>query len=66
VHQSFIEVNEEGSEAAAATAIGIELTSSPTNPSKISIDKPFVFLIREKHSGVILFMGNVAEAGLLE
>lgn len=65
IHQSFVEVNEEGSEAAAATAVGIEFTSAPPQPKRISVDKPFVFFIREKHSGVILFMGQLVDAGLL-
>jgi len=56
IHQSFLEVNEEGSEAAAATAVVVELTSAAPNPLLI-INKPFLFLIREKHTGVILFMG---------
>jgi serine protease inhibitor len=65
IHQSFLEVNEKGSEAAAATAIGIELTSVPSRPPRITIDKPFVFFIREKHSGVILFSGQLLDpAGL--
>lgn len=65
VHQSFIEVNEEGSEAAAATAIGFYTTSLPPSPPRITIDKPFVFMIREAHSGVILFMGQLLEPDLL-
>ncbi len=65
IHQSFLEVNEKGSEAAAATAIGIEVTSFPSRPPRITIDKPFVFFIREKHSGVILFSGQLLDpAGL--
>lgn len=67
IHQSFLEVNEEGSEAAAATAIGMELTSvGPSKPLKITIDKPFLFMIREKHSGVILFMGQLTDPGSLQ
>jgi serine protease inhibitor len=66
IHQSFIEVNEEGSEAAAATAISIELTSAPPKPKRITIDKSFVFFVREKHSGVILFMGQLVDASLLQ
>lgn len=60
IHQSFLEVNEEGSEAAAATAVVIvELSAAP--PKKITLDKSFVFMIREKHSGAILFMGQLVD-----
>lgn len=58
IHQSFIEVNEEGAEAAAATAVSIELTSVNTG-NTIRIDRPFVFFIHEKHSGTILFAGRL-------
>jgi serine protease inhibitor len=60
IHQSFIDVNEEGSEAAAATAVGVSLTSAGP-PTKITLDKSFVFMIRERHSGVILFMGQLVD-----
>lgn len=60
IHKAVIEVNEEGSEAAAATAVEISLTSaSPTEPLTILIDRPFVFFIREKYSGTILFAGKL-------
>jgi serpin B len=54
---SFVNVNEEGTEAAAVTTVGVSLTSAP--PS-IRFDRPFVFVIRERLSGTILFMGKVA------
>jgi serine protease inhibitor len=55
-HKTFLEVNEEGTEAAAATSVGIVVTSLP--PS-VRIDRPFVFLIREKSSNAILFIGQL-------
>jgi serine protease inhibitor len=55
-HKTFLEVNEEGTEAAAATSVGIILVSLP--PS-IHVDRPFVFLIREKSSNAILFIGQL-------
>jgi serine protease inhibitor len=54
---TFVSVNEEGTEAAAVTTVGIGVTSLP--PS-IRFDRPFVFVIRERLSGTILFMGKVA------
>jgi serpin B len=56
-HQAFIEVNEEGTEAAAATAGVASATSAP--PTFIA-DHPFLFLIRDRESGAILFLGRVA------
>ncbi len=57
IHKSYIEVNEEGSEAAAASAVTISLNCLPP---EFRADRPFIFLIRDKRSGVILFMGRVA------
>lgn len=58
LHKSFIEVNEEGTEAAAVTSVEISLTSFPgTQPLQFVADHPFVFAIREKDTGAILFMG---------
>jgi serpin B len=56
-HNTFVNVNEEGTEAAAVTTVGVGVTSLP--PS-IRFDRPFVFVIRERLSGTILFMGKVA------
>lgn len=65
IHQSFLEVNEEGSEAAAATAVGIVLTSIDPRPTTIAVDKSFIFLIREKHTGMILFIGQLIDPSTL-
>jgi serine protease inhibitor len=56
MHKAFVEVNEEGTEAAAATSVGIGVVSLP--PS-IQVDRPFIFLIREKSSNAILFIGQL-------
>lgn len=62
LHKAFIEVSEEGTEAAAATAGVISITSVPLEPPVLfRADHPFVFLIRERESGGILFMGAVAQ-----
>lgn len=60
-HKSFIEVNEEGTEAAAASAAVIKLRSLslPMNPLDFEADHPFMFLIREDMTGVVLFTGHV-------
>jgi serpin B len=55
-HKTFIDVNEEGTEAAAATSVGIGATSAPR---RIVVDRPFLFAIREQFSGTILFMGKI-------
>jgi len=61
IHQSFIEVNEEGSEAAAATIVEFRETSIGPggDPKVIHIDRPFAFFIAEKHSKTILFAGKM-------
>jgi serpin B len=62
VHQSFLEVNEEGSEAAAATAVAGQVTSiGPPVTNKIELNKSFVFAIREQHTGIILFLGQLVD-----
>ena len=57
--KTFIEVNEEGSEAAAITSVGMMRTSLGPEPFSFTVDRPFVFLIRERTSGTLLFMGIV-------
>jgi serpin B len=57
-HKTFIEVNEEGTEAAAVTSIGIEVTSVPQIPNVI-LDRPFLLLIRENRLGSVLFVGKI-------
>ncbi|OGX85730.1 hypothetical protein BEN47_14695 [Hymenobacter lapidarius] len=55
-HKTYLDVNEEGTEAAAVTSIGIIKTSLPP---VVQVDRPFLFLIREKESKAILFMGQL-------
>ncbi len=57
-HKAFVEVNEEGTEAAAATGVGVGVVSVP--PSFVA-DRPFLFLIRDKVTGSILFLGRVVD-----
>jgi serine protease inhibitor len=61
LHQTFIETNEEGTEAAAATVVGISLTSMPPQPQIININRPFLYFIRETSTGTIVFMGQVVD-----
>jgi len=58
LHQSYVEVNEEGTEAAAATAI-VMTTSYVPDQKEFIADHPFIFLIQHKETGAILFMGRV-------
>ena len=60
IHKAYVDVNEEGTEAAAATAVTIKLTSiGPSRTPVFKADHPFLFLIRDNHSGSILFIGRV-------
>ncbi len=64
VHKTFIEVDEKGTEAAAATLVGMRCTSAgPTGiePFVMRVDRPFIFFIRERQSGTMLFMGKIAQ-----
>lgn len=60
IHQGFIEVTEEGTEAAAATAVVMKLTAVPSIPVFYA-DHPFVFIIQEKETGNMLFLGRVTD-----
>jgi serpin B len=55
-HKTFVLVDEEGTEAAAATSVGVGVTSAPP---AVEVNRPFVFIIHERTSGVNLFMGKV-------
>ncbi len=66
IHDALIEVDEKGSEAAAATVVEMMPTSAaPRTPYEVVLDKPFVFIIQERHSGAILFMGKLGDPSLL-
>jgi serine protease inhibitor len=57
--KTFVDVNEEGTEAAAATAVGIRVTSVGPSHPVVVVDRPFLFAIRERASGAVLFIGKV-------
>ena len=64
LHKAFVSVDEAGTEAAAATAVIMELTAMPGEPVEVTIDRPFIFLIRDIESGTILFIGRVVNPGV--
>ena len=59
VHKAFVSVDEAGTEAAAATAVVVVEKGMPAPPVEVTIDRPFVFLIRDIETGAILFLGRV-------
>jgi serpin B len=60
LHKAFVGVNEAGTEAAAATAVIVGDESAP-EPAAITLDHPFLFLIRDNITGSVLFVGRVAD-----
>ncbi|NYZ76090.1 serpin family protein [Candidatus Micrarchaeota archaeon] len=60
IHQAFIDVNETGTEAAAATAVIVNLGMAPGEPKVFRADHPFIFIIQQKNTGNILFIGRVS------
>lgn len=62
-HKSWVEVNEEGTEAAAATSVRMRLTAvmEPEPPFTMTVDRPFFFAIRDNTTGAILFMGSIVD-----
>jgi serpin B len=62
-HKGFVKVDEKGTEAAAATAVVMKLRSAPVEdpPLRVKVDRPFLFLIRDNASGMVLFLGRVSD-----
>jgi serpin B len=58
--KTYVDVNEEGTEAAAVTSVGVKATSASPSKPVMRVDHPFLFVIRERLSGTVLFMGKVA------
>jgi len=58
IHSTFVEVNEEGTEAAAVTIVEMSTTSMPVRPV-FRVNRPFIYIIREQSTGVILFVGKM-------
>ena len=59
-HKAFVDVNEEGTEAAAATGVAM-LPASVSVPRRFPVDHPFLFLIRDTSTGSLLFLGRVVD-----
>jgi serpin B len=63
-HKAWVEVNEAGTEAAAATVVGVSKHAMPRKPAPPPVfraDHPFIFCIRDTHSGSLLFLGRLAD-----
>lgn len=61
IHKAFIEVSEKGTEAAAATAITMEIATGRYDPTPIKLfhaDNPLIFMVRDNKTGEFLFMGR--------
>lgn len=61
LHKAFISVDEEGTEAAAATAVVVGATALEQEPIQVSFDHPFIFIIRDRETGAILFIGRLLQ-----
>jgi serpin B len=60
-HQTYVAVDEAGTEAAAATAVGMRTTSLRVSPEELVLDRPFLFVIHDTAHGAPLFVGRVAD-----
>jgi len=61
VHEAYIAVDEEGTEAAAATAVVMRAGSMPMETVELTVDRPFLFALRDKDTGAVLFLGRVTD-----
>ncbi len=59
IHKAFVSVDEEGTEAAAATAVVWEALVQALDPTTVTVDRPFIFLIRDRDTDTILFLGRM-------
>jgi serpin B len=64
IHQANIDVDEKGTEAAAATAVVMRATAMPAEPVSLRVDRPFLFALRDVPTGAILFLGRVADPSI--
>ena len=61
IHKAFVSVDEAGTEAAAATAVMVAKLAMPEEPVEVTMDRSFIFLIRDIETGAILFVGRVLD-----
>ena len=59
VHKAFVSVDEWGTEAAAATAVVVQESGASKEPIPVTVNRPFIFLIRDTATGTVLFVGRV-------
>ena len=64
VHQANIDVDEKGTEAAAATAVVMRQSAMPSSEVTIRLDRPFLFALRDVPTGAILFLGRVGDPSI--
>ena len=60
IHQANIDVDEKGTEAAAATAVVMRESAPPGEPVTLRVDRPFLFALRDVPTGAVLFLGRLA------
>ena len=61
VHEATITVDEKGTEAAAATAVAMAATAMPAEPVVLRVDRPFLFALRDRPTGAVLFLGRIVD-----
>ena len=61
IHQAHLDVDEAGTEAAAATAVVMDATGAPLDPITLEIDRPFLFALRDTTTGAIVFLGRITD-----
>jgi serpin B len=62
-HEATITVDEQGTEAAAATGVEVVAISAPADPFDVRFDRPFLFAVRHRPTGAVLFLGRLVDAG---
>jgi serpin B len=61
IHKAFVSVDEKGTEATAATAVVMAESAAPSQPVEVTVDRPFIFTIRDIETGAVLFVGRVVD-----